>query len=168
MERAGTEVACTVVSVEEVLRGWLAVVHRLRGKPSNHRLDRAFRRAVLAAYRRRYHDFGPTFASEKLAEQGLVVCPQTLRRWLIEEGLWQRHRRREPHRSRRPRRECFGELVQMDASIHDWLEGRGDTMVLISMIDDATSRIQARFVLHDSTEENMRLLWSYLEKRDAH
>src|SRR5579859_6766041 len=122
-----------------------ALIHGLRGKPSNHRCDRAFRRKVLAAYRRRYHDFGPTFASEKLAEEGLAVCPQTLRSWLIEEGLWQRRRRRDPHRSRRPRRECFGELVQMDASIHDWLEGRGEAMVLISMIDDATNRIHAGF-----------------------
>jgi hypothetical protein len=56
------------------------------------------------------------------AEEGWHVLPQTLRRWLIEEGLWQR--RRDPHRSRQPRRACFGELVQMDASIHDWLEGR--------------------------------------------
>src|SRR4029078_837390 len=111
------------------------------------RLDRALRRAVLAAYRRRYHDFGPTFASEQLAEQGLVVCPQTLRRWLIEERLWLRRRRRDPHRSRGPRRSCFGELVQMDASIHDWLEGRGEDVVLITMLDDATGRLEDRVLL---------------------
>ena len=68
--------------------GDAALIHGLRGKPSNHRLDRALRRAVLAAYRRRYHDFGPTFASEKLAEQGLVVSAQTLRRWRGRVGLW--------------------------------------------------------------------------------
>ena len=80
-----------------------ALVHGLRGRPSNHRLDPTLRRKVLAAYRRRYADFGPTFASEKLAQEGLGVCPQTLRRWLVAEGLWQRRRRRDPHRRRRPR-----------------------------------------------------------------
>jgi len=105
--------------------GDAALVHGLRGKSSNHQPDARLRQAVLAAYRQHYADFGPTFASEKLAQHGLHVGAQTLRRWLIAEGLWQRQRRRETHRSRRPRRACFGELVQMDASIHDWLEGRG-------------------------------------------
>ncbi len=141
-----------------------ALIHGLRGKPSNHRCDRAFRRAVLAAYRRHYHDFGPTFASEKLADDGLKVRPQTLRRWLIQEGLWQRRRRRDPHRSRRPRRECFGELVQMDASIHDWLEGRGEEMVLITMIDDATSYTLARFYPAGTTEAHMDLMGRWLRQ----
>lgn len=86
-----------------------------------------------------------------------MVCPQTLRRWLLEEGLWERQRRRDPHRSRRPRRACFGELVQMDASIHDWLEGRGEEMVLISMIDDATSYTMARFYPSGTTEAHLDL-----------
>src|SRR5687767_6514108 len=73
-----------------------AIVHGLRGKPSNHQPDASLKQAVLAAYRRDYSDFGPTFASEKLAEvDGLLVDPQTLRRWLIEAGLWARKRRRE-------------------------------------------------------------------------
>jgi transposase len=141
-----------------------ALVHGLRGKPSNHRPDPAFRHAVLEAYRRRYADFGPTFASEKLAEEGLTVCPQTLRRWLMDAGLWQRQRRREAHRSRRPRRDCFGELVQMDASVHDWLEGRGEALVLISMIDDATSRTLARFYLAGTVETHMELLGRWLRR----
>src|SRR4029077_16444437 len=94
------------------------LVHRLRGRPSNHRIDPAFQQAVLEAYRSRYADFGPTFASEKLATEGLVVGAETLRRWLLAAGPWQRQRRRDPPRSRRPRRACFGELVQMDASVH--------------------------------------------------
>src|SRR5262245_18632634 len=141
-----------------------AIIHGLRGQPSNHRADRAFRRAVLSAYRRRYHDFGPTFACEKLAGQGLVVCPQTLRRWLIEEGLWQPRRRRDPHRSRRPRRQCFGELVQMDASIHDWLEGRGEEVVLISMIDDATGHTLARLYPSGDVAAHMDLLGRWLRQ----
>jgi len=142
-----------------------ALVHGLRGKPSNHRPDAAFKRRVLAAYRRRYKDFGPTFAGEKLeANERLRVCPQTLRRWLIEAGLWQRRRRRDPHRSRRPRRECFGELVQMDASVHDWLEGRGEEMVLVTMIDDANNRTLARFYPAGTLEAHLDLLGRWLRK----
>jgi hypothetical protein len=130
-------------------------VHGLRGQPSNRRLDAARRQKILQAYRRRYADFGPTFACEKLASEGLGISPQTLRRWLIAEGLRQRQRRRDPHRSRRPRRCRFGELVQMDASIHHWLEGRREEMVLISMIDDAASRVLARFYPASTTEAHL-------------
>ena len=141
-----------------------ALVHGLRGKPSNHQPDPDLRRAVLTAYRQRYADFGPTFASEKLAYEGLHVGPQTLRRWLVAEGLWQRRRRRDPHRSRRERRACLGELVQMDASIHDWLEGRGEEIVLISMIDDATSHTLARFYPAATVETHLDLLGRWLRR----
>jgi len=140
------------------------LVHGLRGRPSNHRTDPATRTAVLEAYRQRYPDFGPTFACEKLAEEGLRVLPQTLRRWLMSEGLWQKRRRRDPHRSRRPRRECFGELVQIDASIHDWLEGRGEEVVLITLIDDATSRVLARFYPSGTVESHMDLVGRWLRR----
>jgi hypothetical protein len=143
--------------------GAAAVVHGLRGKPSNRRLKPDFRQRVLAVYRAQFPDFGPTFACEKLAEQGLVVAPATLRRWLLAEGLWQRRRRREAHRSRRPRRGCFGELVQLDASIHDWLEGRGETVVLLSLIDDATSRALSRFYPEGTVETHMDLLGRWLK-----
>ena len=91
------------------------------------------------------------------------MSPDTLRRWLLEEGLWQPHRQREQHRSRRPRRACFGELVQMDTSIHDWTEGRGEEMVLIHMIDDATSRLLARFYDADTVIHHFDLLWRWLQ-----
>jgi hypothetical protein len=139
-----------------------AVVHGLRGRPSNHRADPEVRRQVLRAYRQRYPGFGPTLASEKLAADGLAVGAETLRRWLLAAGLWERKRRRDPHRSRRPRRGCFGELVQMDASIHDWLEGRGASVVLIAMIDDATSRIAARFYPAGTVEAHLDLLGAWL------
>lgn len=141
-----------------------ALVHGLRGQPSNHRTDPAVRAKILQAYRQRYADFGPTFASEKLAEEGLAVSPQTLRRWLLAEGLWQRRRRRDPHRSRRPRRACFGELVQLDASIHDWLEGRGEELVLITAIDDATNRLLARFYPAGTVETHMDLVGRWLRR----
>jgi transposase len=140
------------------------LIHRLRGRPSNRGLDKELRQKVLAEYQRCYADFGPTLASEKLAEQGLVVSHDTLRRWLMEAGLWQRQRKRDKHRQRRARRECFGELVQMDTSIHDWLEGRGETMVLIAMIDDATNRIQAGFYPGETLVSHLDLLGQWLKK----
>jgi hypothetical protein len=142
-----------------------ALVHGLRGQPSNHQHEESFRQQVLAAYRKRYSDFGPTFACEKLAsEEKLHVGVETLRRWLLAAGLWERKRRRDPHRSRRPRRSCYGELVQMDASIHDWLEGRGETLVLITMIDDATGRVLAKFYRAGTVEAHMDLLGEWLRK----
>lgn len=143
--------------------GDAALVHGLRGRPSNHRKDAKLRRQVLRLYRKEFHDFGPTFAAEKLGERGLEVSADTLRRWLLAEGLWQRQRQRDQHRSRRPRRSCFGELVQMDTSIHDWTEGRGQDMVLMHMIDDATSRLLARFYDADTVLNHMDLLRRWLQ-----
>jgi len=141
-----------------------AVVHRLRGRPSNRQLSGKLREQVLEVYQEELSDFGPTLASEVLEERGLIVSPDTLRRWLTASGLWQRHRRRDQHRSRRPRRECFGELVQMDASIHAWLEGRGEEMVLVTMIDDATNRLMARFYEGETVEAYFDLVSRWLAK----
>ncbi len=140
------------------------VIHRLRGRPSNRRIDPDLRRGVIEAYRADYSDFGPTLAAEKLAERGLLVIPETLRLWLLAEGLWQRKRRRDRHRQRRSRRECFGELVQADGSPHDWLEGRGPMLTLLVMIDDATSKVVARFGSAETTEGYLDLLGRYLRK----
>jgi len=144
--------------------GDAALVHRLRGKPSNRQLDAKLRKRVLGEYRKLYTGFGPTLACEKLAEQDMHVSPDTLRRWLLAEGLWQRQRRRDTHRQRRPRRACFGEVVQMDTSLHEWTEGRGEPMVLITMIDDATSRVLARFYAGDTLEAHFDLLGRWIEK----
>jgi hypothetical protein len=89
--------------------------------------------------------FGPTLAAEHLrSEDGEEVKAETLRRWMLEEGLWSRERRRRRHRRRRERKEHFGELVQMDGSFHDWLEGRGPRGCLMDLVDDATNRTLAR------------------------
>ena len=159
----------TTRQVRRLVRRWESfgdqgLIHRLRGRASNRRLSEELRQQVLAEYRRCYHDFGPTLASEKLAEQGLHVSVDTLRRWLMAAGLWEGKRQREKHRQRRARRECFGELVQMDTSIHDWLEGRGETMVLVCMIDDATGRVQARFYDGETVVAHMDLLVRWLKK----
>jgi len=142
------------------------VVHRSRGRPSNRKLPEAWRARAVARVQAAYRDFGPTLAQEYLAKHdGIPVSKETLRQWLMEAGIWKARRRRvkEVH-TWRPRRECRGELVQWDTSEHAWLEGRGPEPYLIIMIDDATNRLQARFVPHDSTEENLRMLKIYLQR----
>jgi transposase len=142
------------------------VAHGLRGRPSNHRIAEKQRRRIMAIVQREYADFGPTLASEYLAEQhGIEISKETLRQWMIAVGLRKAKTAKieKVHVWRAPRA-CCGELIQWDTSEHDWLEGRGPRLYLIAMIDDATSRVHARFALHDSTEENMRTLWSYLER----
>ena len=140
------------------------VIHRLRGQPSNRRIDSELRCQAVAVYREDYGDFGPTLASEKLSERGISVCDETLRTWLLEEGLWKGRRRRGQHRQRRERRACWGELVQADGSPHNWLEGRGPAFTLLVMIDDATSRTVARFYPAETTEGYLDLLGRYLRK----
>jgi transposase len=142
------------------------VVHRLRGRVSNRRLPEKVRRKALELVQARYGDFGPTLACEYLAKQHEVeVSKETLRKWLIGAGLRRVKRRKvEEAHVWRPRRSCRGELVQWDTSEHDWLEGRGPKLYLVAMIDDASSQAYARFAEHDSTEENLRVLWKYLER----
>lgn len=142
------------------------ILHRLRGRCSNRRMGDKTRQKAIQLVERRYGGFGPTLASEYLAkEHELRVSRETLRKWLMEVGLWQRKRRRvEAIHTWRPRRSCWGELVQWDTSEHDWLEGRGEKMDLIVLLDDATSRVLGRFVRHDSTEENLRMLGRYVEQ----
>ena len=96
-------------------------------------------------------------------EHGIKVGKETLRQWLMGAGLWKARRARvERAHTWRARRARWGELLQWDTSKHDWLEGRGERLYLIAMIDDATSRATARFVRHDSTEENLRMLGGYV------
>lgn len=146
-------------------QGDRGVVHGLRGKPSNRRADPAVRKQVLSLYRRKYPGFGPTLAAEKLLEDDrLSVAVRTLREWLLAEGLWQQKRRRDKHRQRRERRACFGEMVQADASLHDWLEGRGPMLALVGMIDDATDQIVCRFAEAETTQAYMEVLGRWIGK----
>jgi transposase len=142
------------------------VVHRLRGGKSKRRLPERVRRQALKLVQAKYRDFGPTLACEYLAKDHAVkVSKETLRQWLIAAGLRRVKRRKaEEVHVWRPRRSCRGELVQWDTSEHDWLEGRGPRLYLVAMIDDATSQAHARFARQDSTEENLRVLWRYVER----
>jgi len=142
------------------------VVHRSRGRPSNRKLPEAWRGRAVARVQAAYRDFGPTLAGEYLAQHdGITVSKETLRQWLLAAGVWKaRPRRVKEVHTWRPRRACRGELVQWDTSEHAWLEGRGPEPYLIIMIDDATNRLHARFVPHDSTAENLWMLKTYLER----
>ena len=145
--------------------GDAVVVHGLRGKASNHRLSAETRQEALTILRHpHWHDFGPTFAAQQLAKRHqLQVSKETLRAWMIEDGIWKPDARQNAAvHAWRPRRSGFGELVQWDTSTHDWLEGRGPVRYLVRLIDDATSWSWGRFVESDSTAFNMAVLWEYL------
>ncbi len=169
---ASAELELSVRQVQRLLdglqdRGDKAVIHGLVGKPSNRRIEEKIEtRAMRILSAPVYAGFGPTLAAEYLEKKhGIKASKETVRKWMIGGKLWRakKEKVKQVH-VWRPRRSRFGELVQWDTSEHDWLEGRGEKLYLIAMIDDATSRLFARFVRHDSTEENMKLLWSYLEK----
>ena len=148
-------------------KGDAAVVHGLRGRRSNRQVDDKTKQSAIKILSQDvYRGFGPTLAAEYLVDRhGIQAGRETVRTWMIEGKLWRAKKQRiDKIHEWRQRRLRAGELVQWDTSEHAWLEDRGPKLYLIGMIDDATSRIHARFVLHDSTEENMRLLWSYVEK----
>jgi hypothetical protein len=132
-------------------KGDRAVMHGLRGRPSRHRLAGKMEKQAVEIIRREYADFGPTLASEYLQrDQRIRASRETVRQRMMRAGLWKRRKQRmaEVHVWRK-RRSCFGELVQWDTSDHDWLEGRGQRMYLIGMLDDASSRGLARFAPQD-------------------
>ncbi len=141
------------------------VVHKARGKTSTRKTPEKFRDKTLSIYKHKYNGFGPTLASEKLSElDGILVSKETLRKWLIEVGLWKRKRKGTSHRQWRPRKECFGEMVQMDGSEHDWLEGRGPELVLMGYIDDATNNVFGRFYDYEGTMPAMESFKFYVRK----
>ena len=146
--------------------GATSLLSKRRGKPSNHRLPAEVRTLALSIVRDQYADFGPTLATEKLAQHhGCSVSRETLRGWMIADGLWQDRRQRlpSPHQPRR-RRDCLGELVQIDGSEHAWFEDRGPPCTLLAFVDDATSRLmQLRFVTSESAFDYFRATRAYLE-----
>jgi transposase len=170
--QAADELGVSVRHVKRLLyalkkRGDKAVIHGLRGKPSNQRIGKSVEEeAIQILSADLYKGFGPTLASEYLADKhDIEVSKETIRQWMMRAKLWRaKEQKVNAVHVWRPRRSRRGELVQWDTSEHDWLEGRGEKLYLIAMIDDATSRLFARFVQHDSTAENMKLLWSYLDQ----
>jgi hypothetical protein len=153
---AGTLLAMSYRQAKRLWRryrdqGDAGLVHRGRGRVGNRRKAVVLRERILARYQERYPDFGPTLAAEHLSREGLKVDHDTLRRWLLVKGWRSLRRRRQKHRQWRERKACFGELVQMDGSHHDWFEGRRERAVVMVMIDDATNRMYARFSEQETT-----------------
>jgi hypothetical protein len=169
--QAAAQLACSVRQIGRRcarvrIEGHKGIVHRLRGRPSNHRLASGVIERAVELIRRHYPDFGPTFANEKLrSRHALVLSTSTLRRGMVAAGLWRARPPHIPHRAWRPRRACVGELVQLDGSDHAWFEARGPRCVLLLYIDDATSRLlYGEFVAVEDTLTLLRTTKTYLQQ----
>ena len=139
--------------------------HGNAGRKSNRRRPEKERRKILRQIEANYGGFGPTLAAEHLAsEDQLNVHPETLRRWMLEAGLWKRMRKRKTHRKRRERRAHFGELVQLDGSFHEWYENRGPKACLMNMVDDATSTVEACLSDEETIWAAARVLRQWIDK----
>ena len=144
--------------------GDAGLVHRLRGQPGQRRKAPELRAKILARYAERYADFGPTLAAEYLGKERLVVDHETLRRWLLAENKRTVRRRRQRFRQWRERKPCFGAMVQLDGSHHDWFEGRRGKCVLMVMVDDATNRVWAQFFEEETTHASYDVLEGWIGK----
>lgn len=146
------------------------LVHGNAGRRSRHAKPEALREKALELVRRHYSGapgerFGPTLASEHLGEEhGIELDHETLRRWMLAAGLWSRERKSRKHRRRRPRKEHFGELLQMDGSFHDWLEKRAGRRCLINLVDDATGTTLAWFSEEETTWAVADVLRAWVQK----
>ena len=144
--------------------------HGNAGRPSNRSKPLKLRRRVLNLIRKKYYGteearFGPTLAAEHLAEEDSIVLDhETLRLWMLQEGLWSRQRKRKRHCQRRERKSHFGELVQLDGSFHDWLEDRGPRGCLMDMVDDATNDTLARMGKEETIWAAAGVLRAWIEK----
>ena len=146
------------------------LVSRKRGRPSNRRIAAERREHFVALVRSHYADFGPQLAHEYLQrEHGFAWSVETLRGWMLQAGLWRaKARRAQRVHSPRARRECVGELVQIDGSHHDWFEGRSGKCCLIAFIDDATGRVLgARFFEQETTQGYLAVLHVLVQRLGA-
>lgn len=160
---SGRQIRRVVARVKE--QGDKGIIHKLRGQPSNRKLPDTLKSKVTKLYQTKYKGFGPTLANEKLFEiDKIKIGDQTLRNWLMQVGLWGVNHKRRKYRRWRPRKHYFGEMIQMDGSHHDWLEGRGPKCVLMGYIDDATSTGFARFYTHEGTMPAFDSLKRYIKR----
>ena len=164
LELSDRQVRRVVRRVRE--EGERGIVHRSRGCQGRRRIAQAVRERILNLYRERYKGFGPVLASEKLWElDHIKISDETLRFWLIADGIWHADKRRKvKERSWRARKERFGQMQQMDGSHHSWLEERGPKLVLMGFIDDATSNFDGLFFDYEGTKPAMGALKSYASK----
>jgi len=166
---AGRVLGLTARQIRRIIKrfrkeGEKAVAHCGRGRSSNRRILEETKDSVIHLYREKYAGFGPTLASEKLFEiEGIKISDETLRLWLKGDGIPYRTRKKRSHRQWRERRGHFGEMVQMDGSHHDWLEGRGSKGVLMAYIDDATGEVFGRFYEYEGTIPAMDSFMRYIK-----
>ena len=145
--------------------GGTGLIHRPRGRTSNRSTNEGIRQYAVELVKTRYADFGPTLATEMLLDKHQVrIGKETLRRWMLAEGLWLSRTQRRTFHQPRLRRESYGELIQIDGSDHRWFEKRGEPCTLLVFIDDATSKLmQLRFVPSESTDSYFEALEGYLQ-----
>jgi len=145
--------------------GAKGLISKRRGRPSNNSLPNKLKEQAIWLVKNNYFDFGPTFAHQKLNEEhGLKLSVESLRKLMIESGIW-KGRKRKPakYHPMRQRRSALGELIQIDGSVHDWFEGRGEKCCLLVFIDDATGRLmKLLFVPAETTEAYFQATKSYL------
>jgi transposase len=147
------------------VEGDKGVIHKGRGRSSNRALPSKIKDKALKLYKEKYPDFGPTLAAEKLFEINKIkLNDETLRLWLIEKSIPYKKRKKRPHRAWRQRKACFGEMIQMDGSHHDWFEGRGPECVFMGYIDDATGRPFGRFYSYEGTLPAMDSFIRYVKR----
>jgi hypothetical protein len=150
-------------------KGIKGLMHGNVGRASNHAKPNSLQRRVLRLIRKKYggepgERFGPTLAAEHLEQdEDVVIGVETLRQWMLAEGLWSRERRGRAHRRRRERKAHFGELVQVDGSFHDWLEGRGPRGCLMNMVDDATGTTLCRLGKEETIWAAVGVLRAWVE-----
>ena len=159
--QAGTVLGLTTRHIRRLIaRGEQAgdqgLAHRGRGTPSNRQIPEKIQTKALTRYAQRYGDGRPTVAAEQRVERhGLTLSAETVRGWLLAKGVTHVQRRMRPPRAWRERKAHVGALLQLDGSHHDWVEGRGPRCVLMASIDDASSRVSARFDADEGTSPAM-------------
>lgn len=144
--------------------GSKGLVHKNRGRESNRKIPKEIKTKIIELYKTKYLGFGPTLASEKILKQGIKIGHETLRKWLIEEELWEKRQRKNKHRSRRERKKHFGEMVQMDGSLHRWFGEETEHSCLMNMIDDATNTNISFMDEEETTKAAMLLLWDWISR----
>lgn len=170
--KAAEELGLSLRQLRRVRKRYLAegaagLLSKKRGQVSGNRISEKIRDKAINLVRAKYIDFGPTLACEKLLERHkFQLSRETLRNWMIREGIWVSRRKKEKRvYQRRPRRSRFGELLQGDGSPHDWFEGRNGKCCLIHFIDDATNEItSAKFSATETTEAYLICLKEHLER----
>lgn len=147
-----------------ISKGDVGLIHKSRGKTSNRKFSSDFIYSILELYKTRYEGFGPTLASEKLEKDGYKIDHETLRKLLINEGLWELKRKRSKHRKRRERKHHFGEMVQIDGSHHKWFGDDGEMSCLLNLVDDATKTTLSLMDTGETTNIAMITLWEWIKR----